>query len=57
MQETYEQYKNKKIDICLSQRLHSMILSNVYGIPFIWISYSKKTDEFLKGLFKKIKNW
>ena len=50
MEETYEFYKNKQIDICISMRLHSMILSQVYNIPFIWVSYSKKTDELLKNL-------
>lgn len=44
MLETYEIYKNKKIDICLSMRLHSMILSQVYGINFVWIKYSSKWD-------------
>lgn len=41
--ETYDFYKQKKIDLCLSMRLHSMILSKVYGIEFIAIKYSKKT--------------
>lgn len=44
MQETYEIYKQKKIDFCLSMRLHSMILCQVYGILFIWIKYAKKWD-------------
>lgn len=44
MNETYEIYKQKKIDFCLSMRLHSMILSQVYGIPFIAIKYAKKWD-------------
>lgn len=44
MQETYQIYKQKKIDFCLSMRLHSMILSQVYGIPFIAIKYAKKSD-------------
>lgn len=43
IQETYEFYKQKKIDLCLSMRLHSMILSKVYSINFIAIKYSKKT--------------
>jgi polysaccharide pyruvyl transferase WcaK-like protein len=42
MQETYEYYKEDKIDFCLSMRLHSMILSQVYGINFIGLKYSKK---------------
>lgn len=44
MEETYFYYKENKIDFCLSMRLHSMILSQVYGIPFVWIKYSKKGD-------------
>ena len=48
--ETYLYYKKQKIDLCLSMRLHSMILSQVYEIPFIWISYSRKTEEFLNWL-------
>lgn len=50
MQETYSYYKEKKLDIVLAQRLHSIILSQVYEIPFVWISYSKKTNEILKEL-------
>jgi polysaccharide pyruvyl transferase WcaK-like protein len=48
MWQSYDIYKNNKIDICLWMRLHSMILSQVYKIPFIAFSYSKKTDEMLK---------
>lgn len=44
MQETYEIYTQKKIDFCLSMRLHSMILSQVYGVNFIAIKYAKKSD-------------
>lgn len=51
MQEVYEIYKNKKIDLCLSMRLHSMILSQVYAIPYVWVSYSLKTEEALKVIF------
>lgn len=50
MQEVYDCYKNKSIDICLAMRLHSIILSQVYEIPFVWISYSTKTDEILDNL-------
>ena len=50
MRETYEMYKDEKIDLCLSMRLHSMILSQVYEIPFIGISYGKKTDELLSEI-------
>ena len=44
MEETYLYYKNKKIDFCISMRLHSVILSQVYGIPFINLKYAKKSD-------------
>lgn len=44
MTETYEIYTQKKIDFCLSMRLHSMILSQVYGVNFIAIKYAKKSD-------------
>jgi len=43
MQETYEIYTQRKIDICLSMRLHSGILCQVYGIPFVSIEYAKKS--------------
>lgn len=48
MEETYSYYKEKKLDIVLAQRLHSIILSHTYDINYISISYSKKTDEVLK---------
>lgn len=44
MQETYEIYKNKKINFCLSMRLHSMILCQVYNIDFVSLKYSTKCD-------------
>ena len=50
MQETYKYYSEKKVDIVLAQRLHSIILSQVYEIPFIGISYSRKTKEILNEL-------
>lgn len=50
LNEVYEIYKSKKIDLCLSMRLHSMILSQVYDIPFVAFSYSKKTDELIKKI-------
>jgi polysaccharide pyruvyl transferase WcaK-like protein len=50
IQEVYEIYKFKNIDLCLSMRLHSMILSNIYNIPFVAFSYSKKTDELIKKI-------
>ncbi len=52
MNEVYEAYKNKEIDICIAMRLHSIILSHVYEIPFIGLSYSTKTDEVLNELKK-----
>ncbi len=48
MHEVYEHYINKSIDINLTMRLHSMILSYVYWINFLAFSYSTKTDEALK---------
>ncbi len=45
MKETYEVYTDKDIDFCISMRLHSMILCNVYNIPFYALSYSNKTEE------------
>jgi len=50
MQESYEIYTEKKIDLNLASRLHSIILSQVYEIDFIAISYSTKTDEVIKML-------
>lgn len=44
MKQTYECYTHKKIDFCISMRLHSMILSQVYGIPFVSLKYAKKAD-------------
>lgn len=48
--EVYTVYSHKMLDVVVSMRLHSMILSRVYGIPQIALSYSKKTDELLKKL-------
>ena len=53
IEESYWMYIDKKIDYNFAQRLHSIILSQVYEIPFIWISYSKKTDEVLKQIQEK----
>jgi len=50
MTESYELYTKWKINFCLSMRLHSIILSQVYKIPFIWFTYSKKTSEILREL-------
>jgi len=49
MKETYGFYLQKKIDICLAQRFHAMILSEVYEIPFIGMSYSQKTKSLLEN--------
>lgn len=53
LQEVYTFYKEKKIDLCLAMRLHSMILSQVYEIPFVAFSYSKKTEELIKKIRTK----
>lgn len=50
MQESYRIYTEKKIDLNLASRLHSIILSQVYKINFIAISYSTKTDEVISQL-------
>ena len=49
---SYTAYKERKIDICFAMRLHSIILSQVYDIPYIAFSYSQKTDEILKIIKK-----
>lgn len=48
MEETYSYYTEKKVDIILAQRLHSIILAHTYDINFISVSYTKKTEEVLK---------
>jgi len=50
MKESYEIYTEKKIDLNIASRLHSIILSQAYNIDFIAISYSIKTDEVIKKL-------
>jgi polysaccharide pyruvyl transferase WcaK-like protein len=50
MMSVYETYKNKEIDFCFAMRLHSIILCQVYGISFMGVSYSTKTEEILKEL-------
>ncbi|MBT3727524.1 hypothetical protein HOG21_07940 [bacterium] len=35
MEDVYSKYIYREFDICLAMRLHSMILSQVYSIPFI----------------------
>ncbi len=48
--EVYTAYNHKMLDIIVSMRLHSIILSHVYGIDQIVLSYSQKTDELIKRL-------
>lgn len=48
MQEVYDVYQKKHIDFCISMRLHSMILSQVYEIPFVALQYAQKTEIFNK---------
>ena len=55
MEEVYSKYIYKEIDICIAMRLHSIILSQIYEIPFIWVSYSTKTDEVLEDIEKSFK--
>lgn len=50
--EVYSAYTHKLIDIVISMRLHSIILSYVYGIDQITLSYSQKTEEVLKKFMK-----
>lgn len=52
MQDVYEQYTLANMDLCIAMRLHSIILSQVYEIPYVAVSYSKKTDEILKSINK-----
>ncbi len=48
--EVYTAYTHKIPDIVISMRLHSIILSYVYGIHQIILSYSQKTDEVIKKI-------
>ncbi len=50
MEEIYAVYKSGEIDFCVAMRLHSIILSHIYEIPFLGVSYSKKTDQILNQL-------
>ena len=55
MQEVYDWYKTLSIfespqKLVISMRLHSIILSYVYGIDQVVLSYSQKTEELLKKL-------
>ena len=51
-QEVYTAYNHQMLDLVISQRLHSIILSYVYGIDQIVLSYSQKTDEVIKKLIQ-----
>lgn len=46
IQETLTLYS--ELDYVIAGRLHASILSTVYAIPHIILSYSRKTDEFAK---------
>lgn len=48
--EVYTAYTHSTVDIIISMRLHSIILSYVYGIPQISLSYSQKTEQTIKKL-------
>lgn len=48
MWQTYNYFRKKKVDLTFSMRLHSIILSQTYSIPYLAISYAKKTEEILK---------
>lgn len=50
MLETYNVYKYKKVDLVISMRLHSMILSHIYWVDQFAISYSQKTSSIIKTL-------
>jgi len=50
--EVYTAYNHKMLDTVISMRLHSIILSYIYGINQIVLSYSQKTDEVIKKLKK-----
>ena len=50
MQEVYSSYTHKLTHLNITMRLHSIILSYVYDVDQIALSYSAKTDETLKKL-------
>jgi len=50
--EVYTAYNHNMLNLVISMRLHSIILSYVYGIDQIALSYSQKTDEVIKKLKK-----
>ncbi len=52
MREVYACYTHKLTHLNNTMRLHSIILSYVYGIEQIVLSYSTKTDEVIKKLKK-----
>ena len=47
IEETYSAYTEKSLDIIFASRLHALILARSYKIPYIALSYSRKTDEQL----------
>ena len=47
LDETYNYYREQWLDLILASRLHSIILAKVYKIPYVGLSYSKKTSEQL----------
>ncbi len=47
LKETYRYYTQAQLDIVFASRLHSLILCRVYKIPYVSLSYSRKTDEQL----------
>ncbi len=53
MKEVYEVYMNDEIDLCIAMRLHSMVLCEVYQIPYFALSYSLKTENVMKTVFEK----
>ena len=50
MQETYQCYTDNTLDIVFAQRLHAMILAEAHQVPYVALSYSKKTHGQLKKL-------
>ncbi len=50
IEEVYTYYTEQKMDICFAMRLHSIILSQVYHIPYVAFSYSQKTIEAIKKI-------
>lgn len=50
MKESFEIYSEKKIDLLIAMRLHSIILWYCYNIKTIPISYATKTESIIKTL-------